>query len=72
MARIPKEVKAAYQRAYRAKRRANTHPPTTFSPPTLVPPLTERAPGKSRFATGQKQKAASTIRKGGKTASQKE
>jgi hypothetical protein len=70
--KIPKEVKAAYQRAYRAKRRANTHPPTTFSPPTLVPPLTERAPGKSRFDTRQNQKAASTIRKGGKTASQKE
>jgi hypothetical protein len=72
VARIPKEVKAAYQRAYRARRKANTPTPTTLSPLTLVPPLTERAPGKSGFDTRQKQKAASTIRKGGKTASPKE
>ena len=72
MQKIPKEVKAAYQRAYRARRKANTHPPTTLYPLILLPPLTERAPGKSRFDTRQKQKAASTIRKGGKTASPKE
>jgi len=70
--KIPKEIKAAYQKAYRARRKADTPTPTTLSPLTLVPPLTERAPGKSRFATRQKQKAASTIRKGGKTASPKE
>lgn len=72
MARIPKEVKAAYQRAYRARCKADTPTPTTLSPLTLVPPLTERAPGKSRFPTRQSQKAASTIKKGGKTASTKE
>ena len=72
MARIPKKVKAAYQRAYRAKCKANTDTPTTLSPLTPVLPLTERAPGKLRFETRQKQKAASTINKGGKTASPKE